>query len=119
MPPLAEYPDSFGAKRCTVFSHKGPALYAALTTNPVAGGDTVQASESGIKYFDAVIPIGFSDSGLYWVQGVAPAANPSTNKQAAHAPSWKLKWIVTSTGVEAGAIDLSAETVRLIGLGRY
>jgi hypothetical protein len=119
MPPLADYPDSAGAHKVSVFAHTGPVLYAALTANPVAGGDTVQAVEAGMKFFDAVLPVGFTDSGLYYVQGVAPAANPSTNKQAAHAPTWKLKWIVTSTGVEAAAIDLSAQTVRLFAIGRY
>jgi len=116
---LADYPDSFGGHRGTVFAHTGPVLYAALTRDPVAGGDTVNAVEAGIKYFDAVIPVGFSDSGLYSVVGVAPDGNPSTNKQAAHATSWKLKWTVVSTGVEAGAIDLSGETVRLFAVGRY
>ncbi len=117
--PLADYPDASGAHKVSAFYHKGPTLYAALTTNPVAGGDTVNAVEAGMKFFDIVLASGFSDSGLYWVQAVGPAANPSTNKQAAHAKTWKLKWIVTSTGVEAGAIDLSAQTVRLFAIGRY
>ncbi len=117
--PLAEYPDAWGAHKGVVFSHTGPVLYAALTTNPVAGGDTVTAAEAGVKFFDAVIPIGFSDSGVYSVVGVAPAGNPSTNKSGAHARTWKLKWTVVSTGVEAGAIDLSAQTVRLFAVGRY
>lgn len=119
MAPLAEYPDSSGAHKVSVFSHKGPVLYAALTTNPVAGGDTVQAAEAGLKFFDYVHSVGYTDSGLYSVAGVAPAGNPSTNKSAAHARSWKLKWTVVATGVEAGAIDLSAQTVRMFAIGRY
>src|SRR3990167_9066899 len=111
MPPLADYPDSFGVHRGAVFAHTGPASYTQMTTGPLAGGDTVEALEAGIKFFDSVIPIGFSDSGVYRVIGVAPVGNPSTNKQAAHAPSWRLKWIVEATGVEAGAIDLSGQTV--------
>lgn len=116
---LADYPDSFGGHRASVFAHTGPTLYAAMTTGPLAGGDTVQAVEAGLKYFDIVCASGFSDSGVYFVIAVAPVGNPSTNKQAAHATSWRLKWIVTATGVEAGAIDLSAQTVRLFALGRY
>lgn len=117
---LADYPDSFGAHRASVFSHAGPASYAALTAAPVAGGDTVQAVEAGVKYFDAVLPVGFSDSGTYFVRGVGPAANPSTNKQAAHATSWKLMWYVTATGLEVGAAtNLSGQTVRLVALARY
>lgn len=116
---LADYPDCFGAHKASVFGHKGPTLYAPFTTNPVAGGDNVGAVEAGVKFFDAVIPVGFSDSGLYYVRGVAPAGNPSSNKAAAHASSWKLKWFVTATNAEAGAIDLSAEYVRCLALARY
>ena len=117
---LADYPDSFGGHKASVFAHTGPVLYAAMTTGPLAGGDTVTVAEAGnLKFFDAVIPIGFSDSGVYRVIAVAPVGNPSTNKQAAHAPSWRLKWIVEATGVEAGAIDLSGQTVRLFALARY
>lgn len=117
---LADYPDAWGAHKGVVFGHTGPVLYAALTANPVAGGDTVRVAEAGnMKFFDFVSPVGFSDSGLYYVIGVAPAANPTTNKQAAHASTWKLKWFVTATGVEAGAINLSAQTVRLFAVGRY
>ena len=117
---LADYPDSAGAHRMTVFAHTGPTSYTAMTTGPLAGGDSVTAAEAGIKFFDAVIPIGLSDSGLYVVQAVAPVANPSTNKQAAHATSWRLRWVTASTGVEVtGTTNLSAQTVRLFGLGRY
>ena len=120
MPPLADYPDSFGAHRACVFSHAGPASYTQMTTGPLAGGNTVQAVEAGIKYFDAVIPVGLSDSGVYRVEAVAPVGNPSTNKQAAHATSWRLRWVVVATGAEAAALlDLSAQTVRLFALGRY
>lgn len=116
---LADYPDSLGAHRGSVFAHTGPTTYVPMTTGPLAGGDTVNAVEAGIKSFDAVIPVGFSDSGVYRVIAVAPVGNPSTNKQAAHATSWRLKWIVEATGVEAAAINLSAQTVRLFALGRY
>jgi hypothetical protein len=118
--PLADFPDSFGAHRGSVFAHRGPASYTQLTTGPLAGGDTVTAAEAGLKYVDAVHSVGLSDSGTYRVEGVAPVGNPSTNKQAAHASSWKLRWTVVATGAQvAGAVDLSAETIRLTAIGRY
>jgi hypothetical protein len=120
MPPLADYPDSFGAHRFSVFAHTGPASYTQMTTGPLAGGDTVNAVEAGVKFLDAVIPVGLSDSGVYRVEAVAPVGNPSTNKQAAHATSWRLRWVVVSTGAEAAALlDLDGETVRLVAVARY
>lgn len=117
---LADYPDSFGAHRASAFAHTGPASYTQVTTAPLAGGDTVTAREAGLKYFDAVFAVGLSDSGLYRVEGVAPIGNPSTNKSAAHAANWTLRWTVVATGVQvAGAFNLSGETVRLFALGRY
>lgn len=118
--PLGDYPDSAGAHKVSVFYHNGPSSYTRLTTSPLAAGDTVRVAEAGIKTFDYVHSVGFSDSGLYTVAGVAPVGNPSNNKQAARATSWKLKWTVVATGVEvANSFDLSGERVRMWALGRY
>lgn len=120
MPPLADFPDSFGAHRAAAFYHTGPASYTQMTTGPLAGGDVVEAVEAGITFFDVCIPVGLSDSGVYRVEGVAPVGNPSTNKQAAHARTWLLRWVVVATGAQAAAeLDLSAQTVRLFAVGRY
>ena len=120
MAPLADYPDSFGAHRGSVFAHIGPASYTQMTKSPVAGGDTVEAVEAGLKFFDAVIPVGMSDSGDYWVMAVAPAANPSDSKTGAPATTWRLQWFLSASFTEVtGAVDLSAEVVRLFGVGRY
>ena len=120
MPPLSEFPDPFGAHQGSVFRHAGPASYTQMTTGPLAGGDTVDAGEAGLQFFDAVIAVGLSDSGVYRVEGVAPVGNPSTNNRAAHAPTWRLRWVVVSTGAEvAAAFNLSAQTVRLFAIGRY
>lgn len=125
MPPLSEYPDSFGAHRGSVFSHPGPDSYVQLGSSEgqVTGGDVVEAVEAGLKFFDAVVAVGLSDSGAYWVTGCAPAANPSTNKVAAHARTWLLKWYqssgVASPEQVSNDVDLSGETVRLVALGRY
>ncbi len=127
---MADYPDSFGAHKGTVFGHSGPSSYTRVTVGPLAGGDTVTAAEGGIKFFDIVCPTGLADSGQFYVRGVPPVGNPSTNVQAAHAASWKLQWIsnVTATvggqsqtaGTEAASgTDLSTQTIRLFALGRY
>ncbi len=117
---LADYPDSFGAHRGSVFAHTGPASYTQMTKSPIAGGDSVSAVEAGLRFFDAVVPIGMSDSGDYWVMGVAPAGNPSTGKQSAPASTWRLQWFLSASFTEVtGAVDLSGETVRLFALGRY
>ena len=117
---LADYPDSFGGHRASAFSHTGPASYTQMTTGPLAGGDSVGVAEAGLKFFDVVIPVGLSDSGVYRVEGVAPVGNPSTNKVAARATSWRLRWVVVATGAEvAGSFNLSGQTVRLFALGRF
>ena len=119
MAPLAGFPDSFGSHRASVFPHTGPASYTQMTTGPLAGGNTVEAVEAGLTFFDAVIPIGLSDSGVYRVEAVAPVGNPSTGDGAA-SQTWKLRWVVVATGAEvAGAFNLSAQVVRLFALGRY
>jgi hypothetical protein len=116
-----EYPQPFGAKKASVFYHAGPASYTQMTAGPVAGGDTCTPEEAGLNRFECVVPVGLSDSGTYRVEGVAPAANPSNNRVAAGTcATWVLRWVVVATGAQAaGALDLSAERVRLFALGRY
>lgn len=119
--PLAEYPDSFGGHRGSVFAHTGPASYVAVDPAPIvaATGDVVDAVEAGLKYFDFVVG-GLSDSGTYTVLVGYPAGNPSTNKQAAHATQCVLMWLTAANCVEVTpATNLSGETVRLFALGRY
>lgn len=120
MPPLADFPDSFGAHKGSVFYHQGPSSYTQMTTGPLAGGDPVTPVEAGVKYFDIVLSGGLSDSGVYRVEGVASVEHPSNNKQAAHATTWRLRWIVVATGNQVAAReDLSAEVVRLLAVARY
>lgn len=117
---IGGYPTIIGDHRASVFAHTGPASYTQMTTGPLAGGDTVTVAEAGIRFFDAVIPIGLSDSGVYRVEAVAPVGNPSTDGQAAHASTWKLRWVVVATGAEVNALtNLSGQTVRLFAVGRY
>lgn len=117
------YPDSFGGKRASVFPHRGPTSYTVITEGVApalaTGGDLAYATEAGMRYFDHAVG-GQSDSGKYFVQvlpttvsGVilVPGAIPQPGT------SVRLKWMVATTGAEAGAVDLSAEIVRLFAIG--
>jgi hypothetical protein len=117
MPPLSGYPTAVSNRRVSIFPHTGPAVYVALTTGPLAGGDTVNAVEAGLKRID-YMDGDLSDSGVFVVQTVAPVGNPSNNTKSAPAPSFRLRWVVAATGVEvAGGVNLSAERVRLMAWG--
>jgi len=77
--------------------------------NPyVAGGVSLSANAFALQTFKMVLG-GTSQSGTYWVTGRSIAGPGAT--------SVKIQWFVAATGAEAGAIDLSAETVRLVAWG--
>lgn len=118
------YPDSFGAKRVSTVGHAGPSTYVPYTEGVApalsTGGDTVQAREGGLTLLDGVIPFGMSDSGKYYVQVLQDSvsgivATPGYIPRPA--TTVRLRWMVAATGVEAGAVDLSAEIVRLFMVG--
>ena len=106
---FSPYPMSIGAKRlgCSP-AHAGPASYTAVTTGPLAGGDTLTAAELGLVYIEHVFT-GITSDGLYRVEVMNPTAVPVT--------SVKLRWTVMATGVQAGAINLSASLVNLLAIG--
>lgn len=113
---FANFPE-IGSVKTSVIGHSGPSSYTVGTFNtiPITGADTVYASEFGLKSLVGVIPLGASDLGTYYVQAV-----PITNSLYGNAvgTSYKLVWYVQATDVEvAGAVDLSAQTVRLLGIG--
>ncbi len=127
--PLDGYPGSWGYQKVAVFPHPGPASYVPITatagTIPATGGDTVQAIEAGLKFFDKVDG-GYTDDGCFSV--VAIPVSSSAAQPGAPTTTMRLKWIaqVTATiggqaqtaGSEAVAgTNLSAETVRLLGIG--
>ncbi len=100
-----------GQGRLVPLDHTGPTSYAT-------GGETFgnQNSQTGISFqglaeLDAVIG-GPSKSGNYFVY-----AYPSNQKQ------FKLVWVTATNGIPTttqvtAAVDLSAETVRLLVIGR-
>jgi hypothetical protein len=117
-----------GSKKLSVFDLKGLATYTP-------GGETIQAKQFGEGGIDIIEPINkqwlsvtqggvatyqmvpaslgttISPAGTYFVT-VALAINSQTGAVT----SVTIKWYVTATGAEAGAIDLSAETVRLLAV---
>lgn len=124
MRPLDGYPDAFGSKRAAVIPHRGPSSYTQITPGAApalaTGGDTVSASEAGMKFIDFVAG-GLTDSGTYRVEAI-----PTTVSGVVAEPgrimgvkaTYRLRWVVVATGAEvAGAVDLDAEIVRLFVIG--
>lgn len=124
MRPIYNYPYSVGPHQESVFPHVGPVSYAVVTYGPVAGGDLVNTTEAGLKFFDHVSG-GQTDSGNFSVQAIP--TQPSNVPQAG-APSYRLRWVSNRTasiggqaqtaGAEAVATtNLSGETLRLRAIG--
>ena len=119
---LEGYPQPMGTKKISVFYHTGPVLYVpVVVATPVTTGDPVTDTEAGMRYIEAIIG-GLSDNGQYRVEAIPGGGNPSQaqpNGGTTGAPqrTWRLRWEVAATGVEAAAVDLSGRTVRLIAIG--
>lgn len=128
---LDGYPTSWGSSRACVWGHSGPASYTQVTilagTIPVTGGDTAQAVEACLKYFDKVYG-GMTDDGSFIVTPIPVTITPLTSTVGAASKTYKLRWVsnVTATvggqaqtaGSEAVAgTNLSAQTVRLSAIG--
>lgn len=114
--PFRNFPTAFGNIMTSIVGHAGPVLYTvgSFGTIPITGGDTVTAREFGLKFLVGVVPLGMSDTGEYYVQPVPITDSDSGNVTGT---SYQLIWYVQATGVEAGAVDLSGQTVRLLGFG--
>lgn len=109
--PLPGYPQYWGSKMVNVVEVNGPTLYAA-------GGQQINASDFGWGGFDACFPLGLSLSGTYYAALVQNGAVDATPSVPAGSVSYvKVQWFVTATNLEAGALDLSNEIVRLMFIG--
>lgn len=108
------YPKSPGDERWAVTDMTGPASYTAIVTGtPPTGGQIIRAADFGLQSLDWVQSMG-SDNGQYDIVCI-PNGFTLGNPLA----SFLLQWIVSATGAEvAGAVNLSARTVRLLGIGR-
>lgn len=119
MRPLDGYPTSWGSSRASVMGVQGPSSYTQITpgTPPAVatGGQTIRASDFGLKYFDYVVA-GLSDSGAYRVECIPGDRSNDGPKGACL--TYTLRWVVVATGAEAAAeLDLDAEYVRLLVVG--
>lgn len=119
---LEGFPQSWGTKRVTVFYHTGPVSYVQMAiATPVITGDPLTDVEAGGRYIEAIVG-GISDNGQYRVDAVPGGGNPSQAQPnggtvGAAQKTWRLRWEVLATGAEvAGAVDLSARTVRLTAI---
>ena len=87
---------------------------------PATGGDTVNATEAGMKYLDFCAG-GLSDTGTYRVEAIPTTRSGFiTNPSQIGTPgtAYRLRWVVVATGAEAAALaDLDAEIVRLFVIG--
>lgn len=110
---LKDFPQPWGNRMVSIIDHVGPASYTQITTgSPPTGGDVVTAAEFGLKSLSQVLaPL--SDDGTYNVEATLGLALGQEASQA------RLMWITANTGAQAaGATNLSARSIRLIGIGR-
>jgi hypothetical protein len=121
--PFADSPrnGAWGDRPYAIIDLAGPASYAQVV-NGVApaqptGGQAVVPSAFGlVAGLEGIFVVGGSTSGTYIVQ----AFQATSYNQGLPNPTWILRWIVAATGAEvAAAVNLSTETVRLIGFGPY
>ena len=112
MSQVPDFPQSWGNKRVQVALVTGPASYTQVTTgSPPTGGQTIKASDYGLKFIDAAVPM-ISDDGQYQMK-LTPA--DSTTQQ--HSSLIAL-WQVAHTGAEvAGTTNLSGRTIRVLLIG--
>jgi len=114
---LPGYPIYQGSKKISVIDFKGLSTYTP-------GGETIQAAQFGEGGIDFIEPmnkqylsingtsmvVAASFSGTYFVTiKVATTADGAVS-------SVTITWYVVATGVEAGAIDLSAEEIRFLAV---
>lgn len=123
---ITQFPDSpragaWGDRPYTIIDFAGPASYAAITPGvaPAAptGGQPIGPSNFGMgSNIEGIFMVGCSTTGTYGVEAV----QLTSYNQGSGNTTWALLWYVLATGAQvAGAVNLSAETVRLIGFGPY
>lgn len=111
---------AWGDRPYALIDFQGPATYVPIVpgTSPAVptGGQAINAASFGlVAPLEGIIPVGLSLTGTYRVEAVQLT---SYNQGQANT-TWALQWIIAATGVEAGAIALNGEVVRLLGFGPY
>ena len=118
--PFADSPrnGAWGDRPYAIIDFAGPASYTQVTTGtPPTGGQAIAPSNFGLSAgLEGIFPVGLSTSGTYSVHALQLGG---LNQGQGNA-TWALLWYTAATGAQvAGAVNLSAETVRLIGFGPY
>lgn len=109
---VAGYPSPPGNKQFSELKVTGPTLYTVITIgSPPTGGQIVNASDFGLVSLEGIIVLSASDNGQYGVEPVA------LKPDLQGCPQYTLMWFTLITGAQVGAIDLSARSVRLLGIG--
>ena len=99
---LDGYPDLVGRRSIFCGYGNGPKPY-------VTGGDPLTTGQFNY-YIDSVDSSDLTVSGTYYCLPIQSKVGPR--------PTWKLKWIVAATNVEAAnGLDLSAEQIQVSGKG--
>lgn len=109
---VAGYPSPPGNKQFSELKVDGPTLYTVISTgSPPTGGQTINASDFGLVSLEGLIVLSNSDNGQF---GVRPIA---LKPDIQGCPAYTLQWFTLATGAEVGAVNLSARSVRLLGIG--
>lgn len=107
------YPAPPGSQLESIATHTGPNPYVPIAVaSPPTGGDTLEAVEFGLKFFDSVEVLGTDATGHYTAQAV-------WDKGITEQPSSvKLLWLVATNMIEVGSVDLSSITLRIRATGQ-
>lgn len=106
MRPFDGYPTSWGNTRVSLFPHAGPASYTQVTFNAagavITPGDTVQAVEAGLKYFDKVDGA-ITDDGHFQLQVYRSSLLSQSNASLGPPMTFMyVRWIALVTATYAG-----------------
>ena len=113
-----QFPCPPGNLPWTVAVVKGPALYTPVTPGAVGvaptGGQAISKEALGLPVSVIWAGVLGSLNGQYTANVFLNPATPMSGSQTGII----LQWLLAATMVEVGAIDLSAQTVRILAIGR-
>lgn len=108
-----QYPAPPGSQLESIATHAGPATYTVLTPgSPPTGGDTLEAVEFGLKFFDSVEVLGYDATGGYTAM---PVWDLGITEQPT---SVKLIWFTNALVEVVGGVALSAKVLRIRATGQ-
>jgi hypothetical protein len=123
--PLDQYPCSVGAVMLSIWPHTGPTSYTQITvtpgTVPITGGDTVNATEAGLRWFDRVDG-GTSDDGAWKITAYpVTVSNPTSGVLAGiQSKTYRIQWIANKTATMGGQAQTAGqEAVATTNLSTY